>query len=87
MKALLVFTIIALAQAKVLPLNRMRKEPAAQVNAEVNAQTNPLNNNSTVMSFGDVQDLIYYINLEVGTPAQMMGVQFDTGSNTLWLHD
>lgn len=82
MKALLVLTTIALAQAKVLPLNRMRKE---QVNAQVNAQTNPLNNNSTVMSFGDVQDLIYYINLEVGTPAQMMGVQFDTGSNTLWL--
>lgn len=64
-----------------LPINRMKKEPAAQVNA----QTNPLSNNSTVMSFGDVQDLIYYINLEVGTPAQMMGVQFDTGSNILWI--
>lgn len=73
-----------LAQAKVLPLNRLKKAPTVQVNAQ-NAQTNPLNNNSTVMSFGNVQDLIYYINLQVGTPAQMMGVQFDTGSNILWI--
>lgn len=81
MNALLLMTVIALAQAKVLPLNRMKKEPTPSVDA----QTNPLNNNSTVMSFGNVQDLIYYINLEVGTPSQMMGVQFDTGSNILWL--
>lgn len=78
---LTVLLMAQLAQTKVLPLNRLKKSPTTQVNA----QTNPLNNNSTVMSFGDVQDLIYYINLQVGTPAQMMGVQFDTGSNILWI--
>lgn len=37
------------------------------------------------MQLGNSQNVLYYINLNVGTPAQTLGVQFDTGSNILWL--
>ena len=44
-----------------------------------------LSNNNTTLSFGNYGDVIYYIDLQVGTPPQTLGVQFDTGSNILWL--
>lgn len=37
------------------------------------------------MQLGNSQNLLYYIDLNVGTPWQTLGVQFDTGSNILWL--
>ena len=42
-------------------------------------------NNQSNLGIGNCQDNIYYITLEVGTPSQAIGVQFDTGSNILWI--
>ena len=42
-------------------------------------------NNQETIGFGNCYNNIYYINIEVGTPKQTLGLQFDTGSNTLWV--
>lgn len=82
MKMLLAITILLFAQvyARYLPINKIiNNQPL------VNEVKVGLTNNSTSLSFGNYADVIYYINLEVGTPPQTLGVQFDTGSNILWL--
>lgn len=53
---------------------------AGQISAAI-----ALASNGTTMQLGNSQNLLYYIDLNVGTPMQTMGVQFDTGSNILWL--
>lgn len=65
-----------------LPVNRLKKNDLSAAEISANAA---LSNSNSTMQFGNYQNTIYYINLNVGTPAQIMGVQFDTGSNTLWL--
>jgi hypothetical protein len=42
-------------------------------------------NNQTILGFGNCGNNIYYININIGTPSQSLGVQFDTGSDTLWI--
>jgi hypothetical protein len=80
MIAILVMMVIR-SDSHYLPINRLKKNLTDTAATQINAVTN---NNST-LAFSNVQDLVYYIYLEVGTPSQTMGVQFDTGSNILWL--
>ncbi len=44
-------------------------------------------NNQTIIGFGNCGNNLYYINVNIGTssPQQTLGLQFDTGSNTLWV--
>ena len=42
-------------------------------------------NNQTALGLGNCFNNLYYININVGTPAQTMAVHFDTGSNRLWV--
>jgi hypothetical protein len=80
--AVFLFCLIASVHPHLLPVSRVKRSnfSAAQISASA-----ALANSNTSLTFGNYQNVIYYINLNVGTPAQVMGVQFDTGSNTLWL--
>lgn len=43
-------------------------------------------NSQTIVGFGNCyNNNIYYININIGTPPQTLGVQLDTGSDTLWI--
>lgn len=82
MIALVLTLMIGSTIEKMLPINRIKKNDLSAAQISANAA---LTNTNTTLSFGNYQNVIYYIDLEVGTPSQTMGVQFDTGSNILWL--
>lgn len=42
-------------------------------------------NTPSQINFGNQQNYLYYININVGTPAQNFNMIFDTGSNVAWL--
>lgn len=79
---ILAAVLMVVVHSRVLPINRLKKTNMSAAQISANAA---LTNSNTTLSFGNYQNVIYYINLQVGTPPQVLGVQFDTGSNTLWL--
>lgn len=79
---LTVISLITHMTAHYLPVSRIKKTSSSPADLSVNAA---LTNTNTTMQFGNDQNTVYFINLNVGTPPQTMGVQFDTGSNILWL--
>lgn len=76
---------MAVAQAKYLEIKRMKVANSKIVSRDSSQCTPVGSNNQSVLGFGNCQDTIYYINIQVGTPSQTLGVQFDTGSNILWI--
>ena len=81
---LVILSIITLlVHSRYLPLNRMQTNNNLLTQQSQCTNTFTLNPTSVVM--GNCNNFIYYINLQVGTPPQTMSVQFDTGSNILWL--
>jgi hypothetical protein len=79
---LTLITLITLMNAHYLPVTRIKKTDSSSTDLSVNVA---LTNTNSTMQFGNDQNTVYFINLNVGTPPQTMGVQFDTGSNILWL--
>jgi hypothetical protein len=79
---LTLITLVTHMNAHYLPVVRIKKTDSSSTDLSVNVA---LTNTNTTMQFGNDQNTIYFINLNVGTPPQTMGVQFDTGSNILWL--
>ncbi len=79
---LILLLLISCISAYLLPVSRIQTNnlSAAQISATIG-----LPSNSTIMQMGNSQNYVYYIDLSVGTPSQVLGVQFDTGSNILWL--
>ena len=64
-----------------LSVTRMQKDASIKVTT-----CNPTGpSDSLTIGYGNCFNNIYYINIEVGTPAQTMGVHLDTGSNILWV--
>ena len=79
---LTLLAIIGHMNGHYLPITRIKKIDSSAEDLSVNAG---LTNTNTTMQLGNDNSTIYFINLNVGTPPQTMGVQFDTGSNILWL--
>jgi hypothetical protein len=79
---IILLSLVSSAASYLLPVSRIQKNnlSAAQISATIG-----LPSNSTAMQMGNSQNFAYYIDLSVGTPSQVLGVQFDTGSNILWL--
>lgn len=85
-KRLIVLLLMALSsRSEQLILNKIKRQRTSTISQATNECTITGSNNKTTIGFGNCYENIYYITMLVGTPSQSMSVQFDTGSNILWL--
>ena len=45
----------------------------------------PPSSNNNVIGVGNCENELYYVMIGIGTPPQYFSLQFDTGSNVLWI--
>lgn len=78
--------LIFLAEAHQIPISqRLRSTSAASVHEQNDCIGASLGANATGISLINCINYYYAITVQIGTPPQSFELQFDTGSNVLWL--
>jgi len=83
---LLTLTTLALASTLSFPIARNAAIRDAQLRKRSSILQNRATDDSVLVDLGNALSFgLYYANISVGTPAQEMSVQIDTGSSDVWV--